>query len=76
MDAELTPCGCIPPPVRDALGAGQGYLAQIRGSTFQSEYGFGFACRLHASMPLNVVGGYGNDGGNQHTAYVGLGDDF
>jgi autotransporter adhesin len=51
---------------------------QIRGSTFQSEYGVGvgFAYRLHTSMPLNVVGGYGNGGGNQHTAYVGLGGEF
>ena len=51
---------------------------QVRGSTFQSEYGvgFGFAYRLHTNMPLNVVGGYGNGGGNQHTAYVGLGGEF
>ena len=48
---------------------------QVRGSTFQSEYGvgFGFAYRLYTDMPLTVVGGYGNGGGNQHTAYVGLG---
>jgi hypothetical protein len=51
---------------------------QIRGSTFQSEYGVGvgFAYRLNTRMPLNVVGGYGNGGGNQHTAYVGLGGEF
>jgi trimeric autotransporter adhesin len=51
---------------------------QIRGSTFQSEYGIGvgFAYRLHTSMPFNVVGGYGNGGGREHTAYVGLGGEF
>ena len=51
---------------------------QIRASNFQNEYGvgFGFAYRLHAPIPLNVVGGYGNGGGNQHTAYVGLGGEF
>jgi hypothetical protein len=33
---------------------------QIRGSTFQSEagFGFGFAHRVKANMPLNIVGGY------------------
>jgi autotransporter adhesin len=51
---------------------------QIRGSTFQSEagFGFGFAHRLNTSMPLSIVGGYGNGGGTQHTAYVGLGGEF
>ena len=51
---------------------------QIRGSAFQGEYGagFGFAYRLHTAMPLTVVGGYGNGGGSQHTAYVGLGGEF
>ena len=36
--------------------------------------GFGFAYRLHTAMPLNIVGG--NGGGNEHTAYVGLGGEF
>jgi autotransporter adhesin len=51
---------------------------QVRASTFQSEYGlgFGFAHRLNTSMPLSIVGGYGNGGGNEHTAYVGLGGEF
>jgi autotransporter adhesin len=51
---------------------------QLRGSTFQSEYGvgFGFAHRLPTAMPLNVVGGYGNGGGAEHTGYVGLGGEF
>ena len=51
---------------------------QIRGSVFQSEYGLGvgFAHRLNTAMPLSIVGGYGNGGGNQHTAYVGLGGEF
>lgn len=51
---------------------------QMRGSTFQNEYGvgFGFAHRLRTAMPLNVVGGYGNGGGVEHTAYVGLGGEF
>ena len=51
---------------------------QIRGSTFQSQYGLGvgFAYRLRTSMPLNVVGGYGNGGGKEHTAYVGFGSEF
>jgi hypothetical protein len=50
---------------------GQNHLAGV-----QNEYGFGFAYRLHTSMPLDVVGGYGNGGGNQHTAYAGLGGEF
>ncbi|MEH2609129.1 hypothetical protein [Bradyrhizobium sp. AZCC 1693] len=51
---------------------------QIRGSTFQSQYGLGvgFAYRLRTSMPLNVVRGYGNGGGKEHTAYVGFGGEF
>jgi autotransporter adhesin len=51
---------------------------QIRGSTFQSEFGagFGFAHRLYTATPLNIVGGYGNGGGVQHTGYVGLGGEF
>ena len=51
---------------------------QVRGSTFQSEFGvgFGFAHRLYTSTPLTIVGGYGNGGGNQHTGYVGLGGEF
>ena len=51
---------------------------QVRGSTFQSQtgFGFGFAHRLHTSMPLSIVGGYGNGGGTQHTAYVGMGGEF
>jgi trimeric autotransporter adhesin len=51
---------------------------QIRGSTFQNEFGagFGFAHRLYTDTPLNIVGGYGNGGGNQHTAYVGVGGEF
>jgi autotransporter adhesin len=51
---------------------------QIRGSTFQSEagFGFGFAHRLKTSVPLSIVGGYGNGGGTQHTAYVGVGGEF
>ena len=31
---------------------------------------------LNTSMPLSIVGGYGNGGGNEHTAYVGLGGEF
>jgi trimeric autotransporter adhesin len=51
---------------------------QIRGSTFQSEagFGFGFAHRLKTGVPLSIVGGYGNGGGTQHTAYVGVGGEF
>src|SRR5437870_7442136 len=51
---------------------------QVRGSTFQSQagFGFGFAHRLHTSTPLTIVGGYGNGGGTQHTAYVGFGGEF
>jgi hypothetical protein len=51
---------------------------QIRGSVFQSEFGvgLGFAHRLNTSIPLNIVGGYGNGGGREHTAYVGLGGEF
>ena len=51
---------------------------QVRGSTFQSQtgFGFGFAHRLNTGIPLSIVGGYGNGGGNQHTAYVGLGGEF
>jgi len=51
---------------------------QVRGSTFQSQagFGFGFAHRLNTGMPLSIVGGYGNGGGTQHTAYVGLGGEF
>jgi trimeric autotransporter adhesin len=51
---------------------------QVRGSTFQSEagFGFGFAHRLRTAIPLSIVGGYGNGGGTQHTAYVGLGGEF
>ena len=33
----------------------------------------GFAHRLNTSVPLAIVGGYGNGGGREHTAYVGLG---
>jgi len=63
------------PPMPSAPGK----LAwQVRGSTFQSEYGLGFgvAYRLNTSVPLNVIGGYGNGGGREHTAYVGLGGEF
>jgi trimeric autotransporter adhesin len=51
---------------------------QVRGSNFQSQtgFGFGFAHRLNTGMPLSIVGGYGNGGGTQHTAYVGLGGEF
>jgi autotransporter adhesin len=51
---------------------------QVRGSTFQSEagFGFGFAHRLYTGLPLSIVGGYGNGGGTQHTAYVGMGGEF
>jgi len=51
---------------------------QVRGSAFQGQggFGFGFAHRLHTGMPLSIVGGYGNGGGTQHTAYVGLGGEF
>jgi hypothetical protein len=30
--------------------------------------------RLHTAMPLNVVGG--NGGGDEHTAYIGMGGEF
>lgn len=51
---------------------------QIRGSTFNGEYGVGvgFAHRLNTAIPLSVVGGYGNGGGREHTAYVGFGGEF
>ncbi len=51
---------------------------QMRGSVFQGEggFGFGFAHRLNTAVPLSVVGGYGNGGGVEHTAYLGLGGEF
>ena len=51
---------------------------QVRASTFQGEAGFGFgvAHRLNTSMPLDLIAGYGNGGGTQHTAYVGVGGEF
>jgi autotransporter adhesin len=51
---------------------------QIRGSTFNGEFGvgFGFAHRLNTSIPLSIVGGYGNGGGREHTGYVGFGGEF
>ncbi len=51
---------------------------QLRGSTFHGEYGvgFGFAHRLNTGIPLSIVGGYGNGGGREHTAYVGIGGEF
>ena len=51
---------------------------QLRGSTFHGEYGvgFGFAHRLNTSVPLSLVGGYGNGGGREHTGYVGIGGEF
>ena len=51
---------------------------QVRASTFQGEAGFGFgvAHRLNVNMPLDLIAGYGNGGGNQHTAYVGVGGEF
>jgi hypothetical protein len=51
---------------------------QVRGSLFQSEvgFGFGFSHRLATAMPLAIVGGYGNGGGQQHTGYVGLSGEF
>ena len=51
---------------------------QLRGSTFSNEFGIGlgFAHRLNSAMPLSIVGGYGNGGGKEHTAYLGLGGEF
>jgi autotransporter adhesin len=51
---------------------------QLRASTFQGETGLGFgvAHRLNLNIPLDVIAGYGNGGGNQHTAYVGVGGEF
>jgi autotransporter adhesin len=51
---------------------------QVRGSVFQGEGGFGFgvAHRLNTAIPLSVIAGYGNGGGVEHTAYVGLGGEF
>lgn len=51
---------------------------QLRGSAYESQmgFGFGFAHRLNTSMPLAIIGGYGNGGGTQHTGYVGLGGEF
>ena len=48
---------------------------QIRGSTFHGEYGVGvgFQHRLNTAVPLSIVGGYGNGGGREHTAYLGFG---
>jgi autotransporter adhesin len=51
---------------------------QVRGSAFHGEGGFGvgFAHRLNTAMPFTVVGGYGNGGGTEHTAYLGVGGEF
>ena len=51
---------------------------QIRGSTFHGEYGVGvgFQHRLNTAIPLSIVGGYGNGGGREHTAYIGFGGEF
>ncbi|RAI29226.1 adhesin, partial [Rhodoplanes elegans] len=51
---------------------------QVRGSTFNGEFGvgFGMAHRLTTTTPLAVVAGYGNGGGTDHTGYVGLGGEF
>ncbi len=61
----------------DAVGAGR-TTWQMRASTFHGEYGIGIGCAhwLNTGVPLSVVVGYGNGGGREHTAYVGLGGEF
>jgi autotransporter adhesin len=51
---------------------------QFRGSTFKGEYGIGFglAYRLNTTVPLALIGGYGNGGGVENTGYVGLQGEF
>jgi autotransporter adhesin len=51
---------------------------QIRGSTYEGQGGFGLslAYRLNTTVPLAVVGGYGNGGGVENTGYVGLQGEF
>jgi hypothetical protein len=51
---------------------------QLRTSVFKGEVGFGagFAHRLDTNVPLALYGGYGNGGGREHTAYIGIGGEF
>jgi trimeric autotransporter adhesin len=60
------------------LASAKGEAAIAQTSTFQGETGLGFgvAHRLPAAVPLDLIAGYGNGGGNQHTGYVGLGGEF
>jgi autotransporter adhesin len=51
---------------------------QLRGSLYENQggVGIGFAYRLNTSVPLAVVGGYGNGGGSANTTYLGLTGEF
>lgn len=40
------------------------------------EFDVGFGNRLNTAMPLSIVGGYGNGGRREQTAYVGVGGEF